>query len=457
MPSIFVNDIFINDIFQAIEKGTIAEVRYFVENEGDDVNAKGEHGSTPLHKAAETSTLDVIQYLVAQGANVNAQYWRHTPLHEAAKKNSLEVLQYLISQGADVHAKGYEGSTLLHYAAEGNSVEVLQYLVSQGADVLAKGSLGWTPIHKVAESNTLEVLQYLISQGADVDEETGGGDTPLHLAINKNLNMPVVEYLVFKSSDVNVKNGWGSTPLHLVDRKNNRGDECGIPIMQNLILRGADVNAKNIFGRTPMDETSSEEKKRILREAVAITKKAESQSLDCEHTQNTRNERMEFTGKFTDYILLDAIKPEVKATNKLEIVREMVQSLVDAGGIKQKDYEGIVKLIFKREELASTALGRGIAFPEAEHPCMERPVVAIAISAEGIDFDSLDEEKTHLFFMVISPLGCHGVHGRVMIHITEYLTRQLKKDDTFRCSLMQAKTWEEIIALLEEDDSKEKR
>ena len=436
-------------IFDAVEKGTIADVRYFVENKGADVNAKGKYGSTPLHKAAETNTLDVIQYLVAQGADVNAQYWRYTPLHKAAEKNSLEVLQYLISQGADVQAKGEEGLTLLHYAAGGNSMEVLQYLVSQGADVLAKGNLGWTPLHKAAESNTLDVLQYLVSQGADVDEETGGGDTPLLLAIGKNSNMAVVEYLVFKCSDVNIKNGWGRTPLHRAAAgKDNRGDEWGIPIMQNLILRGADVNVKDIFGRTPLDSTSSEEKKHILQETGAIAGKAsEPQSSDCEHTPKPSGERMKFTGKFSEYILIDAITLASKATDKLGIVREMVHSLVDAGGIKQEDSEGIVKAIIKREELGSTGIGRGIAIPHIQHPRVKRNVGAIAISADGIDFDSLDDEKVQLFFMMISPSDDPGSHLRMMEHITRRL-----KDDTFRCFLKQSKTREDIVALLEEAD-----
>ena len=154
--------------------------------------------------------------------------------------------------------------------------------------------------------------------------------------------------------------------------------------------------------------------------------------------------------KFTDYILIDAINPELKATDKEGVIREMVQSLVDAGGIKKEDYEGIVKAIHRREELGSTGIGRGIAIPHIKHPSVKRTVGTVAISAEGIDFESLDNEKTQLFFLVISPKYDPGGHLRVM----ERLSRRLK-DDTLRESLKQAKTREEIIALLEEDDSNE--
>ena len=439
-------------LLKAAKNNTLEVLKYLI-SQGADVNAETAWGDTPIHRAAEGNTLEVMQYLIAQGADVNAKYWKDTPLHTAAKNNALEVIQYIVAQGADVNAKGCEGQTPLHLAAGGNSVEALHYLVSQGADVKAKGSLGWTPLHKAAESNTLEVLQYLISQGADVDEETAGGDTPLLIAIGKNSNIAVVEYLVFKCSDVNAKDAWGSTSLHKAAGKDYRGDEWGIPRMQNLLLRGADVHVKNIYGKTPLDWADSDEKKRILLEAGAIPgKTSEPQSSDCNSCKNKRSDRMKFTGKFTDYILFDAIKPEIKATDKIGIIREMVQSLVDAGGITKEDYEGIVKAIFRREELGSTGIGRGIALPHIEHPSVKHTVGAVAISAEGIDFDCLDEEKAHLFFLVLSPPDFPGDHLRVM----EHLTRRLK-DDMFRCFLQQSKTREDVLALLEEDDSKEKR
>jgi len=160
--------------------------------------------------------------------------------------------------------------------------------------------------------------------------------------------------------------------------------------------------------------------------------------------------------KFTDYILFDAIVPELKATDKEGVIREMVQSLVDAGGIPHEEYERIVKSLLKREELGSTsyggAHGRGIAFPEARHPSLKRTIVAIAISTEGIDFDSLDDEKIHIFFMLIAPTDVPGDFLRVIEHLTRHL-----KNGTLQESLKQAKTRDAIIALLEEDDRNEKR
>jgi len=152
--------------------------------------------------------------------------------------------------------------------------------------------------------------------------------------------------------------------------------------------------------------------------------------------------------KFADFVLNNAVQAGIKATDKQGVIREMVQSILDAGGVKKDDYEGIVKAIIKREELGSTGIGRGIAVPHTKHPSVKRLVGCVAVSGDGIDFDSLDCEKVQLFFLLISPPDCPGDHLRALEHIT----RQLK-DDTFCRFLKQSKTKEDILSLLEEADN----
>jgi PTS system fructose-specific IIA component/PTS system nitrogen regulatory IIA component len=151
---------------------------------------------------------------------------------------------------------------------------------------------------------------------------------------------------------------------------------------------------------------------------------------------------------FANFVLDDAIRAEIKATDKPGVIREMVQSILDAGGIKKEDYDGIVQAIIKREELGSTGMGRGIAIPHTKHPGVKRFVGCVAISRDGIYFDSLDCEKVQLFFLLLSPPNSPSDHLRTL----EYITRQLK-NDTFCRFLKQAKTQQEILSLLEEADS----
>jgi len=152
--------------------------------------------------------------------------------------------------------------------------------------------------------------------------------------------------------------------------------------------------------------------------------------------------------KFADFVSRQAVTADLSADTKETVIREMVQSLLDVGKVQPPEFDSIVKAILKREELGSTGIGRGVAVPHTKHPSVERLVGAVAVSAEGVDFNSLDGEKVHLFFMLISPPDRPGDHLRAL----ENVSRQLR-DDSFCKFLKQAKNSEEILQLLDEADN----
>jgi PTS system fructose-specific IIA component/PTS system nitrogen regulatory IIA component len=116
--------------------------------------------------------------------------------------------------------------------------------------------------------------------------------------------------------------------------------------------------------------------------------------------------------KFADFINVVSIKADLGAHDKPAAIRELVESLATAGSIAEADVEGIVAAIMKREELGSTGIGRGVAVPHTKHPCVERLVGTVGISVEGVDFNSLDGDKVHLLFLLISPPDRPGDHLR---------------------------------------------
>src|SRR5262249_43223908 len=161
-----------------------------------------------------------------------------------------------------------------------------------------------------------------------------------------------------------------------------------------------------------------------------------------------RRERKIGSMKFADFVSTDAIRAKLTAENKEGVIREMAQALLEAGKIAPTELEGIVKAILKREELGSTGIGRGVAVPHTKHASVNRLVGTVAISSEGVDFDSLDGEKVQLFFLLISPPDRPGDHLRAL----ENISRQLR-NDTFCKFLKQAKTADEIKQLLDEADN----
>ncbi|MDR1962711.1 MAG: TerD family protein [Planctomycetaceae bacterium] len=173
------------DIFEAIKHDNLAVVKQWITLDPNLIHTKDGNGRPLFQYATEfSSNVELLKYLVTQGANVNEKNETgSTPIHCAAAFNSnVEVLKYLISQGADVNEKNDYNTTPLHCVAFNSNIEVPQYLVSQGADVNEKDNSGWTPLHHAALSSSVVILKYLISQGADVNAQDNNRMTPLDFA-----------------------------------------------------------------------------------------------------------------------------------------------------------------------------------------------------------------------------------------------------------------------------------
>lgn len=151
---------------------------------------------------------------------------------------------------------------------------------------------------------------------------------------------------------------------------------------------------------------------------------------------------------FADFICKKAIRSQLEATDKEGVIREMTQALVDAGEIKEDQYEGIVEAILKREELGSTGIGRGVAVPHTKHSTVEKLCGAVAVSESGVEFASLDGDPVHVVFLLVSPPDRPGDHLRAL----ENVSRRLR-DDSFCRFLKQSKTSEDILQLLDEADN----
>ncbi|QDU54243.1 PTS sugar transporter subunit IIA [Aeoliella mucimassa] len=152
--------------------------------------------------------------------------------------------------------------------------------------------------------------------------------------------------------------------------------------------------------------------------------------------------------KFSEFITKDAICTNLSSTDKESVIREMTSALQTAHSIAADQMESVVEAILKREELGSTGIGRGVAVPHTKHPTVDKLCGAVGISEEGVEFDSLDGEKVHLLFMLVSPPDRPGDHLRAL----ENISRQLR-NDTFCRFLKQSKTDEDVWTLLEEADN----
>jgi len=149
--------------------------------------------------------------------------------------------------------------------------------------------------------------------------------------------------------------------------------------------------------------------------------------------------------RMSDFVVRDAIVADLKANTKEGVIREMVESLRNAGYFKGGEMEDIVKAILKRELLGSTGIGRGVAIPHSKHSTVDRLIGTVGISRQGVAFDSLDGEPVHVFVLLISPQDRPGDHLRALENVSRCL-----RDDGFVRSLRQATSREAIWGLLDD-------
>ena len=154
--------------------------------------------------------------------------------------------------------------------------------------------------------------------------------------------------------------------------------------------------------------------------------------------------------KMLDFVLRDAIIPELKATDRDEAIHELVDAVVEAGGVDGSLRDALIRQIVEREKNGSTGFGKGVAVPHVKHEQIDKMVAAIGVSQNGIDFNALDKQPVYSIFLLVSPKDKPDEHLQAM----ENLFSNLQKD-TFRRFLRQSESKSEIEDLLAEADAQQ--
>jgi len=151
--------------------------------------------------------------------------------------------------------------------------------------------------------------------------------------------------------------------------------------------------------------------------------------------------------RLTDILDQELVLPDLQGQNKREVLNEFA-ALLDARE-KIRDQSGFLEVILAREALGSTGIGEGIAIPHGKLKNLDRLVLSFGISHKGVDFEAMDGNPVHIFFVLIAPEDSPGDHLKALARISRVL-----KNRSFRERLLEASSAVELYQLICEEDEK---
>ncbi|HEV2601995.1 MAG TPA: ankyrin repeat domain-containing protein [Candidatus Babeliales bacterium] len=225
-------------IFDAIDRGRIDSVKYWLD-QGVDIETRQPIGrDTPLIKAARSGNAAIVKLLLDRGADVAVVNERgEGPLTVACQFSfsSAEpelLVKLLLDKGPDIEARGEYGNTPLMLVASSGFLSLVQEFINRGAHLESVNKDGETALTLAARAGRLDVVKALLDKGANIEVRDKSGDTPLMQAITR---LEMVQLLSDRGADIDVVNNTGLTPLMMATRINewaivsfllNKGARC---------------------------------------------------------------------------------------------------------------------------------------------------------------------------------------------------------------------------------------
>ncbi|MFC4712140.1 PTS fructose transporter subunit IIABC [Planococcus dechangensis] len=150
--------------------------------------------------------------------------------------------------------------------------------------------------------------------------------------------------------------------------------------------------------------------------------------------------------RITQLLTESTIILDLQSGSKQQVLNELVEQLDRAG--KLIDKAAFTKDILAREEQSTTGIGDTIAIPHAKSAAVKAPAIAFGRSFKGIDFESLDGQPAHLFFMIAATDGANDDHLEALSRLATFLM-----DEKFRVRILEAETKQQVLQVVSDKET----
>ena len=154
--------------------------------------------------------------------------------------------------------------------------------------------------------------------------------------------------------------------------------------------------------------------------------------------------------KITELLDVKSIALNVNVSSKDETIDKLIDLMYESGKISNKsEYK---KGILAREALSTTGIGDGIAIPHAQVATVKKAGLAAMTIQNGVDYDSLDGKPVYLCFMIAALQDGGSIHLQALAKLSTLLM-----NEDFRNELMNAKSAEQFIEIINQEEAKKER
>lgn len=280
------------------------------------INVYFTNGLTPLHQASYQNKEQLVDFLLENGADVNAKTnnnYQATPLQLAIFANNQRIIQKLLTKNPDLYIKDAQGSDAILYAINLNHTEILQMFLNNIGQINNSGNT-WEDLylHQACRSNA-QMVQMLINSGSDINKKSEAGDTPLMFSLQSD-SLDAFNMLIKAGADIHAINNSGKNAVFMTCESNK------IEALKILLGQNPEINIIDQKSQTPLIVASMKGYEEIV--ALLIEHHA-----NIEHKDHAQMSAYDYAIKYKNLRIAQLLLPDKIKKDKTKYYEDLAKNL----------------------------------------------------------------------------------------------------------------------------------